>query len=109
MNLTFGTDGIRGRAFEELDEVVAHALGRAANRALRAAAEHAGSADAERGARWVVGRDTRASGPALAAALAAGLRATGADVVDMGIVPTPVVAFAAETVARRWSDGLGIA
>lgn len=96
MNLTFGTDGIRGRAFEELDEVVAHALGRAANRALRVAVEHADSADALRSARWVVGRDTRASGPALAAALAAGLRATGADVVDLGVVPTPVVAFAAE-------------
>ncbi|WP_419554712.1 phosphoglucosamine mutase [Candidatus Poriferisodalis sp.] len=83
---TFGTDGVRGLAFQELDEVVAHAIGRAANQALGA-----GAADA----RWVVGRDTRESGPALAGALMAGLRATGAEVVDLGVVPTPVVAFGA--------------
>ncbi len=87
MEPTFGTDGVRGLAFEELDEVVAHAIGRAANEALFAS---------ESIARWVVGRDTRESGPALARALAAGLRATGAEVVDLGVVPTPVVAFAAQ-------------
>ena len=43
-----------------------------------------------------MGRDTRESGQPLAAALTAGLRAGGADVVDLGVVPTPVVAFAAE-------------
>ncbi|MXZ16487.1 MAG: phosphoglucosamine mutase [Acidimicrobiales bacterium] len=83
----FGTDGVRGRAFDEIDEVVAHALGRAANRALLAGNE---------AARWSVGRDTRESGPALARALVAGLRATGAEVIDLGIAPTPVVAFAAQ-------------
>ena len=87
MDPTFGTDGVRGLAFEELDEVVAHAIGRAANEALFAS---------ESIARWVVGRDTRESGLALARALAAGLRATGAEVVDLGVVPTPVVAFAAQ-------------
>ncbi len=87
MEPTFGTDGIRGRAFSDIDEVVAHALGRAANRAVSGGAS---------GARWVVGRDTRESSPALAGALAAGLRATGADVSDLGVVPTPVVAFAAQ-------------
>jgi len=84
---TFGTDGVRGRAFDEIDEVVVHALGRAANRALLAGNE---------AARWSVGRDTRESGPALARALVAGLRATGAEVIDLGIAPTPVVAFAAQ-------------
>ena len=44
----------------------------------------------------MVGRDTRESGPALARALVAGLRATGAEVIDFGIAPTPVVAFAAQ-------------
>ena len=87
MEPTFGTDGVRGRAFDEIDEVVAHALGRAANRALFAGDD---------AARWAVGRDTRESGPALARALVAGLRATGAEVIDLGIVPTPVVAFAAQ-------------
>ena len=87
MEVTFGTDGVRGLAFEELDEVVAHAIGRAANRALFA---DMGAA------RWVVGQDTRESGPALSSALTAGLRAAGAEVVDLGVVPTPVVAFAAQ-------------
>lgn len=87
MELTFGTDGVRGLAFEELDEVVAHAIGRAANRALFADTA---------AARWVVGQDTRESGPALSSALTAGLRAAGAEVVDLGVVPTPVVAFAAQ-------------
>ena len=85
--ILFGTDGVRGRAFDEIDEVVAHALGRAANRALFAGHD---------AARWAVGRDTRESGLALARALVAGLRATGAEVIDLGIVPTPVVAFAAQ-------------
>ncbi|WP_419909825.1 phosphoglucosamine mutase [Candidatus Poriferisodalis sp.] len=87
MEPTFGTDGIRGRAFSDIDEVVAHALGRAARRAVSGGTT---------GGRWVVGRDTRESSPALAGALAAGLRATGADVSDLGVVPTPIVAFAAQ-------------
>ncbi|MDQ6838273.1 MAG: phosphoglucosamine mutase, partial [Actinomycetota bacterium] len=41
---------------------------------------------------WLVGRDTRRSGPMLGAALASGLTAEGADVVDLGVVPTPAVA-----------------
>ncbi len=87
MDPTFGTDGVRGLAFEELDEVVAHAIGRAANRALFAS---------DGFARWVVGRDTRESSPALTRALVAGLRAMGAEVLELGVVSTPVVAFAAQ-------------
>ncbi len=87
MELIFGTDGVRGLAFAELDEVVAHGIGRAANRALFAD---------KNAAQWVVGRDTRESGFALQSALVGGLRATGAQVIDLGIVPTPVVAFAAQ-------------
>lgn len=87
MEPTFGTDGIRGRAFSDIDEVVVHAVGRAASRAL---------SGGQSGGRWIIGRDTRESSPALCGALAAGLRATGADVSDLGVVPTPVVAFAAE-------------
>ena len=86
MNLGFGTDGIRGPAYSELDEVVVHGLGRAAAQTVSRTAG---------GARWLTGRDTRTSGPALVAALAAGLRAAGAEVIDLGVVPTPVVAFAA--------------
>jgi phosphomannomutase / phosphoglucomutase len=46
------------------------------------------------GSKFVIGRDGRLSGPELAAALARGLAAAGCDVVDVGMVPTPVVYFA---------------
>lgn len=82
MTLKFGTDGVRGVANTELTPELALALGRAAVRVLG-------------GGRWVIGRDTRRSGPMLAAALAAGLTSEGADVADLGVLPTPGVAHVA--------------
>lgn len=55
--------------------------------------------------RVVVGRDGRLSGPELIAALIDGVRAAGADVVDLGMVPTPVLYFATE----QLGTGTGIA
>jgi phosphoglucosamine mutase len=78
--LRFGTDGVRGVANAELTPELVLALGRAAARVLE-------------GDRFLVGRDTRISGPLLQAALAAGLAAEGADVVDLGVLPTPAVAW----------------
>ncbi|HEY2428133.1 MAG TPA: phosphoglucosamine mutase [Acidimicrobiales bacterium] len=78
--LTFGTDGIRGVANRDLTPELALALGRAAVAVLGPGP-------------WVVGSDTRRSGPMLVAALAAGLASAGADVVDLGVAPTPAVAF----------------
>jgi phosphoglucosamine mutase len=49
---------------------------------------------------FFVGRDTRISGPMLQAALASGLAAEGADVVDLGVLPTPGVAWYAATSRR---------
>ncbi|HEX3620922.1 MAG TPA: phosphoglucosamine mutase [Acidimicrobiales bacterium] len=80
MTLRFGTDGVRGVANAELTPELVLALGRAAARVLA-------------GNRFLVGRDTRASGPLLQAALSAGLATEGADVVDLGVLPTPGVAF----------------
>ena len=82
MSLRFGTDGVRGLAGAELSPELVMTLGRAAARVL-------GSGT------FVVGRDTRASGPMLQAALSAGLAAEGADVVDLGVIPTPGVAAVA--------------
>lgn len=48
----------------------------------------------------VVGRDGRLSGPEMSGALIAGLRASGVDVIDVGMVPTPVLYFAAKTIAN---------
>ena len=85
MGVQFGTDGIRGVANAELGAELVLALGRAAARALPS---HA----------FLVGRDTRRSGPLLQAALSAGMASEGADVVDLGVLPTPGVAWHA---ARR--------
>ena len=75
MTLRFGTDGVRGVANVELTSELVTALGRAAARVL--------GADEP----FVVGRDTRRSGPMLEAALVAGLCAEGADVVLVGRAP----------------------
>lgn len=82
MSLRFGTDGVRGVAGSELSPELVLALGRAAARVLG-------------GKEFVVGRDTRLSGPMLQAALSAGLAGEGLDVVDIGVAPTPVVAAVA--------------
>jgi phosphoglucosamine mutase len=54
--------------------------------------------------RAVVGRDTRRSGTMLTSALAAGLNSVGVDVVDLGVAPTPAIAF----VARTGNYGVGV-
>jgi phosphoglucosamine mutase len=79
VTLEFGTDGVRGVANVDLTPELVLALGRAAARVLDAPA-------------FVVARDTRPSGPALQAALTAGLTAEGVDVVDLGVLPTPAAA-----------------
>lgn len=75
----FGTAGIRGPVRSEVTPSLAVALGRAA---------------AEDGTEFVVGRDGRDTGEALAAALGAGLQSGGADVIRLGPVPTPALAYA---------------
>lgn len=92
--LRFGTDGVRGLANVELAPELVLALGRAAARVLGAETGLARSSAGER-VRFVVGRDTRRSGPLLQAALASGLASEGADVVDVGVLPTPAVAYLA--------------
>jgi phosphoglucosamine mutase len=82
VSLKFGTDGVRGVALTELTTEYAAALGRAAAEVLG-------------GGRWLVGRDTRESGPALEAAVVAGLAAGGATPISVGMVPTPVLAWLA--------------
>lgn len=75
---------IRGLVGSDLSDGTLATIGRAAGTLFRA--------DGAR--RIVVGRDARASSPVLQAAFQAGLRATGVDVIDIGAVPTPVMAFA---------------
>ncbi|MCL4448713.1 MAG: phosphoglucosamine mutase [Actinobacteria bacterium] len=82
MRITFGTDGIRGVANQDLTPEVVMALGRACVRVMG-------------GVRYLAGRDTRVSGSLLQSALSAGLAAEGAVVVDVGIIPTPGLAWLA--------------
>ncbi len=81
---------IRGIVPATLDEQVAEALGRAFGQAALREGEQV----------VAVGRDGRLSGPALAAALVRGLRAAGVDVIDIGMVTTPMLYFAASTLCR---------
>ena len=88
MGRLFGTDGVRGLANRELTAELALDLSVAAAHVLGetgAFADHRPVA--------VVGRDGRASGEFLEAAVVAGLASAGVDVVLLGVVPTPAVAF----------------
>lgn len=86
MGRLFGTDGIRGVANVDLTPNLAYDLGRALGHYVDGA-----------GRSVVVGRDTRRSGEMLASALAAGLTSVGTDVMDLGVVTTPCLAYVAET------------
>ncbi|MFL6693120.1 MAG: phosphomannomutase/phosphoglucomutase [Ramlibacter sp.] len=81
---------IRGVVPSTLDEPLAEALGRVyANMALGEGQRDIG-----------VGRDGRLSGPAITAALIRGLLAGGVDVIDLGMVTTPMLSFSTTTIAR---------
>lgn len=91
----FGTDGVRGIANAVLTPELAFALGRAGAYVL-----------ASQGRRRpvVIGRDTRCSGTMLEGALSAGICSVGLDVVHVGILPTPAVAW----LTHEWSAAAGV-
>ncbi len=85
MGQLFGTDGIRGVANVELTPELLLGLGRAVVRTLKESrSPHP---------RVAVGRDPRASGDMLTAALIAGVTSAGGDAIPLGVVPTPGVAL----------------
>ena len=84
----FGTDGVRGRANADLTAELALDLSVAAAHVLADLGEFAGHRP-----RAIVGRDPRASGEFLEAAVVAGLASAGVDVVRVGVLPTPAVAY----------------
>jgi phosphoglucosamine mutase len=88
----FGTDGVRGLANAELTPELALAVSGAAARVL---VEHG----AGRRPLAVVGRDPRASGEMLESAVTAGLTSAGADVLRVGVLPTPAVAHLVATLS----------
>jgi phosphoglucosamine mutase len=87
MSRLFGTDGVRGVVGETLTGDLARDLGRAAATVL---IRHGQTRP-----QFVVGRDTRASGGMLEDAMGEGIRSAGGEILRVGIVPTPAVAFLA--------------
>jgi phosphoglucosamine mutase len=86
-NKLFGTDGIRGEAnAEPLTATAAANLGLAAAKVF----QHSDLSDRPTA---LIGRDTRASGEFLEAAITAGLASAGVDVVQTGVLPTPAIAY----------------
>ena len=81
----FGTDGVRGVANDELTPMLAMQLGQAGAYVLSKENKHKPTI--------MVGCDTRLSGDMLAAALMAGACSVGANVVNVGVLPTPAVAY----------------
>ncbi|TBL68360.1 phosphoglucosamine mutase [Paenibacillus thalictri] len=84
MGKYFGTDGVRGVANHELTPELAYKIGRCGGYVLAGQVEKPNV---------VIGRDTRISGPMLEAALVAGLLSIGANVIRLGVISTPGVAY----------------
>jgi phosphoglucosamine mutase len=99
----FGTDGVRGMANADLTPELALAVAVAAAHVLaerakpaspgRYASRESAASSASHRPVAVVGRDPRASGEMLEAAVVAGLASAGADVLRVGVLPTPAVAY----------------
>lgn len=96
MGRLFGTDGARGIANKELTCELAMQIGRAAAMVL---AQHSAKKP-----KVLIGMDTRASSQMLESAISAGLCSVGADVLLLGVVPTPAVAY----LVKRYSYDAGI-
>jgi len=84
----FGTDGVRGKANLELTPELAFRLGKAGAYILGKKSPKA---------KIIIGKDTRISGDMLEAALAAGICSMGADVLRVGVLPTPGIAYLTKT------------
>lgn len=83
MGKYFGTDGVRGIANTELSPELSYKIGRAGAHVLTNGKKHV---------KIIVGKDTRISGDMLESALTAGICSVGADVISVGVIPTPAVA-----------------
>ena len=86
MSRLFGTDGVRGIANAELSCELAMKIGAAGAYVLTSDVHNP---------RILVGQDTRKSGDMLACALSAGICSIGGDVINVGVIPTPAMAYLA--------------
>ena len=84
MGRLFGTDGVRGIANEELTPELAFNLGKAGAYVLSHKSEKP---------LFLIGMDTRVSGDMLESAISAGINSVGGDVIRIGVLPTPAIAY----------------
>lgn len=84
MGRLFGTDGVRGVANSELTPELAFNLGKAGASVL---------GESRKNPMIIIGKDTRVSGDMLENALTAGILAVGGNVIKVGVIPTPAVAY----------------
>ena len=96
MGRLFGTDGVRGVANSELTCEMAFAIGKCAAYVLTREVKHK--------PKILIGKDTRISGDMLEAALTAGLCSVGAEVISLGVIPTPAVAY----LTRKYDADAGV-
>lgn len=94
MGKYFGTDGVRGIANSELTPELAFKLGRFGGYVLT-------RDDSEHMPKVLIGRDTRISGPMLEHALVAGLLSIGAEVIRLGVISTPGVAYLTKALGAK--------
>ena len=89
MRKYFGTDGIRGIAGESLTADLSFKVGKALGKLLTEKKDHP---------KVVIGRDTRISCDMIEQALTAGLTSTGVNVMTVGTIPTPAIAYLTKTI-----------
>ena len=89
MRKYFGTDGIRGIAGESLTADLSFKVGKALGKLLTEKKDHP---------KVVIGRDTRISCDMIEHALTAGLTSTGVNVMTVGTIPTPAIAYLTKTI-----------
>ena len=89
MRKYFGTDGIRGIAGESLTADLSFKVGKALGKLLTEKIEHP---------KVIIGRDTRISCDMIEQALTAGLTSTGVNVMTVGTIPTPAIAYLTKTI-----------
>ncbi len=96
MGKLFGTDGVRGVANLELTPRLAYQLGQAGAYVLAGETKHT--------PKILVGMDTRISGDMLEAALTSGICSVGAQVISVGVIPTPAIAY----LTRQYDADAGV-
>ncbi|MFC4804363.1 phosphoglucosamine mutase [Filifactor villosus] len=99
MRKYFGTDGVRGVANSDLSAEFAYRVGAAGAFVLK---KHQQSSSET--VKIVIGTDTRISKDMLSSAIAAGVMSVGVDVIDVGIAPTPAVAY----LTRKYGADAGV-